>query len=61
MRFLFCCLLKECVLDLLQREDDSMFKKNKNDNKKILESRRLIKEAQETIRLEKINIKKSKR
>ena len=38
-----------------------MFKKNKDDNKKILESRRLIKEAQETIRLEKMNIKKSKR
>ena len=38
-----------------------MFKKKKVDNKKIIESRRLIKEAQETIKLEKINIKKSKR
>lgn len=38
-----------------------MFKNKKKDNKKILESRRLIKEAQETIRLEKINIKKNKR
>ena len=38
-----------------------MFKKKKVDNKKIIESRRLIKEAQETIRLEKINIKKNKR
>lgn len=38
-----------------------MFKNKKKDNKKILESKRLIKEAQETIRLEKINIKKSKR
>lgn len=38
-----------------------MFKNKKKDNKKIIESRRLIKEAQETIRVEKINIKKNKR
>lgn len=38
-----------------------MFKNKKKDNRKIIESRRLIKEAQETIRLEKINIKKSKK
>ena len=38
-----------------------MFGNKKKDNKKIIESRRLIKEAQETIRLEKINIKKSKK
>lgn len=38
-----------------------MFKRKKVDNKKILESKRLIREAQEKIRLEKINIKKSKK
>lgn len=38
-----------------------MFKRKKTDNKRILESKRLIKEAQEKIKIEKLNIKKSKR
>ena len=38
-----------------------MFKRKKTDNKKIMESKRLIKEAQEKIRIEKLNIKKSKK
>jgi len=38
-----------------------MFKHKKIENKKILESKKLIREAKEKIRLEKLNIKKSKK